>query len=473
MLFSSITFLYYFLPITMGLYVVAPKRWRNAILFLASFLFYFWGEPTYCLLMLVSILAGYLGGLAVWRTQNLKEEIRRLVLFIAVAIPLSFLVVFKYMDFGISSLNLVLGTKIPLVKLALPIGISFYTFQIISYLADVYRKETPVEKNIINMGAYVAMFPQLIAGPIVRFSSIQRELKERTLSTDQMAKGIGRFVTGLAKKVLLADLLGEFVLAMDGASGSNTLFLWIVALAYALQIYFDFAGYSDMAIGLGLMLGFHFPENFDYPYRAKSITEFWRRWHMTLGGWFRDYVYIPLGGSRVSVSKWIRNVFVVWALSGLWHGASWNFVVWGLYFGVILVLEKLFLKKWLEKLPALLQHLYAIVLVVISFVIFRLENFTEAGSYLAGMFGFGLTAAEEGAGMSLGSYQIRNYGFLIVVAFVIATGIPKQLWDRIKEQKWGAVFEKAVTPVVYLILLLVVTGFLIQSSVHPFLYFRF
>ena len=239
------------------------------------------------------------------------------------------------------------------------------------------------------------MFPQLIAGPIVRFSSIQRELKERTLSTDQMAKGIGRFVTGLAKKVLLADLLGEFVLAMDGASGSNTLFLWIVALAYALQIYFDFAGYSDMAIGLGLMLGFHFPENFDYPYRAKSITEFWRRWHMTLGGWFRDYVYIPLGGSRVSVSKWIRNVFVVWALSGLWHGASWNFVVWGLYFGVILVLEKLFLKKWLEKLPALLQHLYAIVLVVISFVIFRLENFTEAGSYLAGMFGFGLTAAEE------------------------------------------------------------------------------
>lgn len=474
MLFSSITFLYYFLPITLLVYYVVPKKWKNAILFLASFLFYFWGEPKYSILMVVSIMTGYIGG---WVIGCLKERENtkwtKLATVASVAILLSFLAVFKYTDFGITTINSMVGSEIPLVKLALPIGISFYTFQILSYLVDVYRGDVIVEKNLINFGAYVVMFPQLIAGPIVRFQDVQAELRERTLSVDKAAKGIGRFVIGLAKKVLIADLLGEFVLAMDTVPKTNALFLWIVAIAYAMQIYFDFSGYSDMAIGLGLMLGFHFPENFDYPYVSKSITEFWRRWHMTLGGWFRDYVYIPLGGSRVSFAKWMRNVFVVWFLSGLWHGASWNFVLWGVYFGVILALEKLFIKKWLERLPVILQHLYAILLVVISFVIFRIENLGEVGTYLAGMFGFGLEVAEAGAGITLGAYQIQNYGVLILMAVVIALGFPKWIWEQVMKQDWGKRIAKVACPVYYIVLVLVVTAFLIQSSVHPFLYFRF
>ena len=316
MLFSSITFLYYFLPITLLVYYVVPKKWKNAILFLASFLFYFWGEPKYSILMVVSILTGYLGGYAIDKVRKSgKEKLAKPAMIVSVGILLGFLAVFKYADFVIGTVNHFTGSDIPFVKLALPIGISFYTFQILSYVVDVYRGDVLVERNIINFGAYVVMFPQLIAGPIVRFCDVQKELKERTLSVDKTARGIERFVIGLAKKVLIADLLGEFVLAMDAVPRSSAIALWIVALAYAMQIYFDFSGYSDMAIGLGLMLGFHFPENFDYPYVSKSITEFWRRWHMTLGGWFRDYVYIPLGGSRVSFLKWVRNVFVVWFLS--------------------------------------------------------------------------------------------------------------------------------------------------------------
>ncbi len=494
MLFSSVTFLYYFLPITLLIYFVVPKNWKNAILFLASFLFYFWGEPKYCILMAVSIFLGYFGGLLIGKMQyqtslqGTRENADRnnrekFVTAIAVLLLLSFLAVFKYADFSISTINGITGSNLSLLKLALPIGISFYTFQIVSYLIDVYRKDVEVEKNFINFAAYVVMFPQLIAGPIVRFQTVQAELRERTLSIDKTAKGIERFVVGLAKKVLIADLLGEFVLVMDSVPKSSAVLLWITALAYAMQIYFDFSGYSDMAIGLGLMLGFHFPENFDYPYVSKSITEFWRRWHMTLGGWFRDYVYIPLGGSRVSFFKWLRNVFVVWFLSGLWHGASWNFVLWGIYFGVLLALEKLFLKKRLMKLPKILQHIYAIVLVVISFVIFRIENLGEAFAYLAGMFGFGLEKVQAADGISLGVYQVQNYGVVILAAVIIALGIPKQIFLWLEERLSGNLSDtcrrqmkaviKWIQPVYYLVLLLVVTAFLIQSSVHPFLYFRF
>ena len=474
MLFSSIPFLYYFLPAVMLLYFAVPQRFKNTILFLASLFFYFWGEPKYSLLMVVSILAGYLGGIAIWKVQKSgKEKGAKLVTVVTVMILLSFLLIFKYTDFGISTVNGLFGTELPLIKLALPIGISFYTFQILSYVVDVYRDDVEVEKNIINFGAYVVMFPQLIAGPIVRFQTVQKEMRERTISTDKIAKGIGRFVIGLSKKVLIADLLGEFVAVMDTVPKTSAFLLWMVALAYAMQIYFDFSGYSDMAIGLGLMMGFHFPENFDYPYISKSITEFWRRWHMTLGGWFRDYVYIPLGGNRVSLLKWMRNVFVVWFLSGLWHGASWNFVLWGVYFGVILALEKLFLKKYLERLPKVFQHLYAIVLVVISFVIFRLESLHEVLRFLAGMFGLRLEEAVVGTGISLGMYQVKSYGFLIGLAVIIALGIPKKLWNQIIAKPWGAVLEKITAPIWYLTLVLVVTAFLIQSSVHPFLYFRF
>ena len=474
MLFSGILFLYYFLPVVMLLYFAVPKKLKNTILFLSSMFFYFWGEPKYCLLMIVSILTGYIGGLVVGKLrQSERLMFAKAAMTVTVAVLLGFLAIFKYTDFGISTINGLVGSDIPLVKLALPIGISFYTFQILSYVVDVYREDVEVEKNIINFGAYVVMFPQLIAGPIVRFATVQKEMRERTITLDKIAKGISRFVMGLSKKVLIADLLGEFVAAMDVAPKNSAFLLWMVALAYAMQIYFDFSGYSDMAIGLGLMLGFHFPENFDYPYVSKSITEFWRRWHMTLGGWFRDYVYIPLGGNRVSVVKWMRNVFVVWFLSGLWHGASWNFVLWGVYFGVILALEKLFLKSFLERLPKVLQHLYAIVLVVISFVIFRLESLKEAGSFLAGMFGFGLEKSADTAALTLGMYQFRSYAFLIIVAAVIALGIPKWIWGKLTEKAWGVTLGKVVAPVVYLVLVLVVTAFLIQSSVHPFLYFRF
>jgi len=474
MLFSGIPFLYYFLPVVMLLYFAVPKKLKNMVLFLASMFFYFWGEPKYCLLMVVSILTGYIGGIVVGKLrQSEKLNYAKGALTVTVTILLAFLAVFKYTDFGISTINGLVGTDIPLVKLALPIGISFYTFQILSYVVDVYRQEVEVEKNIINFGAYVVMFPQLIAGPIVRFSKVQQEMRERTIAVDKIAKGIGRFVMGLSKKVLIADLLGEFVAAMDLVPQTSAFLLWMVALAYAMQIYFDFSGYSDMAIGLGLMLGFYFPENFDYPYVSKSITEFWRRWHMTLGGWFRDYVYIPLGGNRVSLFKWMRNVFIVWFLTGFWHGASWNFVLWGVYFGVILALEKLFLKKWLEYLPSVLQHLYAIVLVVISFVIFRLESISEAGSFLFGMFGFGLEPMASENGISLGMYQVQNYGFLIVASVIIALGIPKRLWKKVTQTACGQAVEKIVAPIAYLVLTLVVTAFLIQSSVHPFLYFRF
>lgn len=474
MLFSSIPFLYYFLPIVMLLHFVVPHRFKNAVLLFSSLFFYFWGEPKYIILMLISILIGYIGGIVIEKTKAAgKQRIAKVATAITLVIMLSFLVIFKYMDFGITSINGLFGTNLPLVRLALPIGISFYTFQILSYVVDVYRGDVEVEKNIIHFGAYVVMFPQLIAGPIVRFSTVQQEMRKRSIVIEEIAAGVGRFVSGLAKKVLIADLLGEFVASMEAVPRTSAFLLWMVALAYAMQIYFDFSGYSDMAIGLGLMMGFHFPENFDYPYVSKSITEFWRRWHMTLGGWFRDYVYIPLGGNRVSLLKWLRNVFVVWFLSGLWHGASWNFVLWGVYFGVILAMEKLFLKKWLERLPKLLQHLYAIVLVVISFVIFRLESMSEIGSFLAGMFGFGLAETTSAVGISIGMYQVRNYACLLILAVLLALRIPQLIWEKIKVNVWCEQVVRLVTPVWYLILVLVVTAFLIQSSVHPFLYFRF
>ena len=407
------------------------------------------------------------------QTNTANDKNAKIAMSVTVVILLGFLAVFKYTDFGISTVNNLVGTNIPLVKLALPIGISFYTFQILSYIVDVYRKDVEVEKNIIDFGAYVVMFPQLIAGPIVRFTNVQKEMRQRTIAVDKIARGIGRFVMGLSKKVLIADLLGEFVATMELVPKTSAFLLWMIALAYAMQIYFDFSGYSDMAIGMGLMMGFHFPENFDYPYVSKSITEFWRRWHMTLGGWFRDYVYIPLGGNRGSTLKWMRNVFVVWFLSGLWHGASWNFVLWGVYFGVILAMEKLFLKQWLLRLPDALQHLYAILLVVISFVIFRLENLSDASAFLGGMFGIGLGESSIDAGISLGMYQFNNYAFLIILSVVIALGIPKVLWKKVTEKPWGQKIEMVAAPIGYLVLMLVVTAFLIQSSVHPFLYFRF
>ncbi len=412
--------------------------------------------------MAVSICVGYFGGRWICRAKKTGNK-AKVITIAHVAVILGFLLVFKYADFFIRTVSGLTGTELSLLKWTLPIGISFYTFQIISYLIDVYRGEALAERNFIDFAAYVTMFPQLIAGPIVRFRTIQQELHARRLSVDNISGGISRFVCGLAKKVLIADVLGELVIHLDEISAKDVLTYWVIAFAYAFQIYYDFSGYCDMAIGLGKMLGFSFPENFNYPYMAKNITDFWRRWHMSLGSWFRDYVYIPLGGSRVKYTRWIWNVLVVWFLSGLWHGASWNFVIWGLYFGVLLMLEKLTILKKCS------SHLYTIILVVISFVIFRLEDMGQVRSCLMGMFGIGAAASVD----KLGIYQMKSYGFILIVAAFGLTPIVKKFLNRLDESDRGRKVKAIATPVVNLVLLILVTAFLIQSSVHPFLYFRF
>lgn len=470
MLFSSITFLYYFLPITLLLYFVIPAkqgalhpyRMKNSLLLLASFLFYFVGEPKYCLLMLASIFVGFLGGICIERWKNKKS----VTLF--VGLQLSLLGVFKYTDFAITTWNDAFASNVSLLKLALPIGISFYSFQIISYLVDVYRTEVVAERNAIDFATYVSMFPQLIAGPIVRYESIQIEMKQREISMDNLSLGAMRFIVGLGKKVLLADNLSEAILRFDAMQEMSIWSYWLVAFMYMLQIYYDFSGYSDMAIGLGKMLGFHFPENFNYPFISKSITEFWRRWHMTLGGFLKDYIYIPLGGSRCSMKKAVLNIMIVWFLSGLWHGASMNFVLWGLYFGLFLVLEKLFLKKCLDRLPNLLSHLYTVAVIAISFVVFRFDILEKAITFYQGMLKFtniSISAIEQ--------YEYRNTMVLFVLAVLLATPLCSNLWKKMKTII-GNVYALTTLEFLFMLSVLITsTAFLIQSSVHPFLYFRF
>ena len=385
MLFSSIPFLYYFLPLVLAVYFLTPARFRNAVLLLASLIFYAWGEPKYVLLMLASILSGYGFGLLQERYRGQKGA--KLVCGLSVAVSLSFLLYFKYADFFLENFNAATGLGVPLLRIALPIGISFYTFQIISYTVDVYRGE-PAQKNLIHLAAYVAMFPQLIAGPIVRYSDIAQQLEHRSHSTALAAEGVRRFLIGLGKKILIANQLGELCSVFRASDEKSVLFYWLYAVAFALHIYFDFSGYSDMAIGLGKVFGFHFLENFNYPYISASITEFWRRWHISLGTWFRDYVYIPLGGNRVGRARQLLNILVVWMLTGFWHGAAWNFVVWGLMFAVLLIMEKLWLLKPLSKCRPL-AHLYVVFFVVISFVIFNAENMGQALSDIGGLFGAG------------------------------------------------------------------------------------
>ena len=400
MLFSSIPFLYYFLPLVLAVYFLTPARFRNAVLLLASLIFYAWGEPKYVLLMLASILSGYGFGLLQERYRGQKGA--KLVCGLSVAVSLSFLLYFKYADFFLENFNAATGLGVPLLRIALPIGISFYTFQIISYTVDVYRGE-PAQKNLIHLAAYVAMFPQLIAGPIVRYSDIAQQLEHRSHSTALAAEGVRRFLIGLGKKILIANQLGELCSVFRASDEKSVLFYWLYAVAFALHIYFDFSGYSDMAIGLGKVFGFHFLENFNYPYISASITEFWRRWHISLGTWFRDYVYIPLGGNRVGRARQLLNILVVWMLTGFWHGAAWNFVVWGLMFAVLLIMEKLWLLKPLSKCRPL-AHLYVVFFVVISFVIFNAENMGQALSDIGGLFGAGLLSAQLRSGADSGRF---------------------------------------------------------------------
>ena len=465
MLFSSIPFLYYFLPLVLAVYFLTPARFRNAVLLLASLIFYAWGEPKYVLLMLASILSGYGFGLLQERYRGQKGA--KLVCGLSVAVSLSFLLYFKYADFFLENFNAATGLGVPLLRIALPIGISFYTFQIISYTVDVYRGE-PAQKNLIHLAAYVAMFPQLIAGPIVRYSDIAQQLEHRSHSTALAAEGVRRFLIGLGKKILIANQLGELCSVFRASDEKSVLFYWLYAVAFALHIYFDFSGYSDMAIGLGKVFGFHFLENFNDPYISASITEFWRRWHISLGTWFRDYVYIPLGGNRVGRARQLLNILVVWMLTGFWHGAAWNFVVWGLMFAVLLIMEKLWLLKPLSKCRPL-AHLYVVFFVVISFVIFNAENMGQALSDIGGLFGAGgipLVSAEA-------VYCLRSFALVLILAVLGATPLLRNGLVRLSQYPTAGKVLNALEPFTLFVLLLVMTGYLVDGSFNPFLYFRF
>ena len=479
MIFSSVPFLYYFFPVVILLSLAVSRRQQdgrrtagrltNSILLLASLFFYGYGEPKYLLLMVFSILSAWALGLLVPKS--------RLAFLVSVAISLGLLGWFKYADFFVESFAAVTGIPAEPLGIALPIGISFYTFQILSYTIDLRRGKITPQRNLIRFAMYVSLFPQLIAGPIVVYKDVELQLDPyaRNITAESLYEGARRFLLGLGKKVLLANQLGQLAELFAGldASDRSVAFYWIYAAAFSLQIYFDFSGYSDMAIGLGRMLGFSFPENFNYPYISRSITEFWRRWHMTLGGWFREYVYIPLGGNRVSFGRWVCNLFVVWALTGLWHGAAWTFVVWGLFHGLLLLLEKRWLGRVLAKAPAFAAHAYTLLLVGISMVIFNAASLQEAGEYLLSMFGLGSVSA----GSTLTWYYLRSYGLLLAAAIFGATPLPKIIAARIRERAGRTDFGKKVLewaePVILACLLLVVTAYLVDGSFNPFLYFRF
>ena len=457
MLFSGIPFLFYFLPAVIILYYLLPDRFKNGLLLAVSLVFYAWGEPKYVVLMIFSILAYFLYGLAIEKSSHKKLWLTASILTGALLLG-----IFKYCDFFIDSFNGIFGTSLPLLRLALPIGISFYTFQCMSYTIDVYRGDTRAQRDLVSFGAYVALFPQLIAGPIVRYVDVEKELRRRSHSFDNFLQGLPRFLIGLGKKVILANNLGLLTELYRQSTDKSVLFAWLYAIAFTLHIYFDFSGYSDMAIGLGRIFGFRFPENFDYPYISRSVTEFWRRWHKTLGGWFRDYVYIPLGGNRVSKARWVVNILAVWMLTGLWHGAAWNFVVWGLFFALLLITE-----KWvpsMQKLPGWVRHGYVLLAVIFSFVIFNAGSMAQAGYDLAAMFGIG--------GLPLSSqaayYYLRSYGPVLLLSMVGATPLPKLLLRQIPG-KITAVLQ----PVALGLLVLICTAYLVDGSFNPFLYFRF
>ena len=461
MLFSSIPFLYYFLPLVLAVYFLVPWGLKNAVLLVSSLIFYGWGEPKLLFLMVFTIALFFFCGLAIEKAQTQKSK--KLWLTVSVVISLALLGIFKYADFFIGSFNSLTGLSVPLLKLALPVGISFYTFQCLSYTIDVYRGNVPAQKNPISFGAYVALFPQLIAGPIVRYVDVARELDSRQHSWEDAALGLRRFLVGLGKKVILADNFALLMKLFRDSGEKSVLFYWMYAIAFMLNIYFDFSGYSDMAIGLGRVLGFRFIENFNYPYLSKSVTEFWRRWHMSLGSWFRDYVYIPMGGNRVSRGRWVFNILTVWMLTGLWHGAAWNFVLWGLLFAALLLFE-----KWvpgLQKLPAALRRGYVLLAIAVSFVLFNAESLSQAGSDLVCMFGFGGLPLVSAPAL----YYLKSYALLFCAGFVGATPLVRDTANRIGATRLGAILE----PAMMILLLLICTAYLVDGSFSPFLYFRF
>ena len=465
MLFTSISFLYYFLPALIIIYFITPKKYKNIILLIASLLFYFYGEPKYVFLMIAEIIIAYIGAILIDKYKNKSKNILIITLFIHVLL----LIIFKYTDFIIQTINDISNANIKLLNIALPIGISFYTFQIISYIIDVYNGKVKVQKNIIKLATYVSLFPQLVAGPIVRYQTVEKELDNRTHSFNNFAYGIRRFSIGLAKKVLIANALGELCSKASATSEKTIVFFWIFGISYMLQLYFDFSAYSDMAIGLGRIFGFHFPENFNYPYISKSITEFWRRWHISLSTWFKDYIYIPLGGNRDGKYKQIRNILIVWLLTGIWHGANWTFLIWGLLFGIILIIEKIWLNKFMEKLPSFIRRIYVLFIVMILFIIFNSDNMSVALTNIKGLFGMNGEAFVNDYTL----HYLKSYLPVLIIALLGSTPFIKILIDKLRKNKYVNSIINILEPILIVVILVVVTSYLIDNSYNPFLYFRF
>ena len=463
MVFSGLPFLFFYLTVVLLVYKLTPLKLRNLFLLLASLFFYGWGEPVYIVIMFLSTAVDYTHGMLVekWRADDRKA---RLAVASSVFFNLLILVFFKYYDFLAGSINAITGLHLPILGIPLPIGISFYTFQTMSYTIDVYRQDAPVQKNIITFGTFVTLFPQLIAGPIIQYKSVAEQLMHREEGLEKFVSGVERFSVGLAKKVLLANAIGKLwdVYLATSVEELTVVGAWLGLIAYAFQIYFDFSGYSDMAVGLGRMFGFEFMENFNYPYISRSIVEFWKRWHISLTNWFREYLYFPLGGSRCSRGKWIRNILIVWTLTGIWHGAGWNFLLWGLYYAVWMLAERLFLGKWLEKLPAAAQHLYTMVVVLVGWGLFAIENMSQLGGYLAACFGAGrfIDAATL--------YQLRSYLPMLVVLVIASAPVASRLYRRLGENT-----RAVLRPVLVMASLVLCTASLVDASYNPFLYFRF
>ncbi len=466
MLFSSLTFLFYFLPCVILLYFVSPKKLKNTVLLISSLIFYGWGEPKYVWLMLIVIANSYIAGILIEKLNGKFSS--KLTLILSVSASLCCLGYFKYAGFFAENFSRLTSFTMPALDIALPIGISFYTFQTLSYVIDVYRQNAKAQKNPIDLALYISLFPQLIAGPIVRYTDIEQPLSTRTHSLSKTASGIKLFVTGLAKKILLANSLGELCSAYIESDEKSVLFCWLYVISFSLQIYFDFSGYSDMAVGLGKIFGFEFCQNFNYPFISRSITEFWRRWHISLGTWFRDYVYIPLGGNKTSHIKWLRNILIVWVLTGFWHGAEWNFILWGLYFALLLTLEKLLLGKYIKR-SQILSRIYVIFTVLISFAVFSTSDSGSGFSCLSGMLGISslpFSSPEQ-------VYYLKSFAVILIIALIGATPLPAMVLHKAEKNKYGYVITSIAEPVVLTMLTIVCISYLVDGSFNPFLYFRF
>lgn len=468
MVFSSLIFIVMFLPVTIFIYYISPRSLRNLVFLAASLVFYAWGEPVYILIMVFSTVFDYTNGMLIDKYRQ-RKKIARAVLINSVVVNLGILCFFKYYSFIVSNINHVFNQDLALLDLPLPLGISFYTFQTLSYVVDVYLDKVPVQKNIVSFGTYVAMFPQLVAGPIVRYSDISRELNSRKESFFMFGEGVELFIIGLAKKVLLANNIGVLwhTIKATPIEELSIFSAWLGIIAFTFQIYFDFSGYSDMAIGIGKMFGFNLMQNFNYPYISKSVSEFWRRWHISLGYWFREYVYIPLGGNRVGALKQYRNLFAVWFLTGLWHGANWNFILWGLYFGIFIMIEKMFLERWLKEKPRFIGHVYTLVVVIVGWVFFEFENMALAIKFIGTMFGFGEHMLVDSTAL----YYLYTNAAMFMILIACSTPYPKNLFSKMQSRlKVGGT---VAVPLVYMLLIFFCTAYLVNETYNPFLYFRF